>query len=198
MLSMFLDTSSDTLLISFIEEKDSIKHELTRRTLTGRRTHAEQLVPLIQDALTECHLEVKDFDRIVCGIGPGSYTGLRVSLAVAKMFSWTLNIPLYTVSSLDIIASGYFKEANTYIIKEKAKTDWVYAKVVSSDGKTLSVLEKDSFITTSDYEHMANKYPNAKLITDGEWDFDCTFDLVQTEVKDIHNCVPEYLREQVI
>ena len=198
MLSMLLDTSSDTLLISFIEEDNHPKKELTRRTLQGRRTHAEQLVPLIQDALKECSLEVKDFDRIVCGIGPGSYTGLRVSLAVAKMFSWTLNIPLFTVSSLDIIASAYFKEAGTYIIKEKAKTDWVYAKVVKSDGQSLTILEKDSFLTTADYDQLASQYPDAHLITDGQWAFDGTFALAQTEVTDIHNCVPEYLREQVI
>ena len=112
MRSLILDTSTNILYISFVEDKKVI-YEIQSK---GLNNHSDHLLNLIQEGLEKYQLEVKDFDRIILGDGPGAYTGLRVSMSVAKMFAWTLNIPLYTISSLDLLTSGY-KEEGLYLVK---------------------------------------------------------------------------------
>ena len=108
MRTLIMDTSTNLLYISFIEN-DKVIYEV--KTL-GLNNHSDHLLNLIEKGLNECNLQVKDFNKIVIGVGPGAYTGLRVSMSVAKMFSWTLNIPLYPLvnkSRLLIEYNGIFK-----------------------------------------------------------------------------------------
>ena len=85
MLQMLLDTSSTILYIAFVKDNKVIYENINE----GKNNHSDNLLKLIQKGLKENNLEVKDFDRIVLGKGPGMYTGLRVSMTVAKMFALT-------------------------------------------------------------------------------------------------------------
>lgn len=62
--------------------------------------NASSLIPLLEENLKTHHLEIKDLSLISCGIGPGSYTGLRIGAMCAKTFSYALKIPLVGISSL--------------------------------------------------------------------------------------------------
>lgn len=65
------------------------------------------LVNLIKKSLAEIELTPKEVDEIAVGIGPGSYTGLRVGLTVAKTWSFSMEIPLFSFDS-----SRLFEEKN--------------------------------------------------------------------------------------
>ncbi len=67
-------------------------------------THSEQLLPLVSAALDEAGLAARDLDAIVCGSGPGSFTGLRIGLATAKGLCYALGKPLVMASSLAALA----------------------------------------------------------------------------------------------
>ena len=69
--------------------------------------HARDLPPTINAALGETRLKPGDIDLIVCDVGPGSYTGLRVGLTFAKTLAWSLSKPLVGIMSLDAIAFDY-------------------------------------------------------------------------------------------
>jgi len=75
-----------------------------------RFSHASELTILIQKALKAVKLEMNDLDAVVVSDGPGSYTGLRVGLSVAKGLCYGLEIPLIAVNSLDALA--HFAQAN--------------------------------------------------------------------------------------
>ena len=92
MKTLVLDTSTNLLYISFIEDNKVI-YEVKS---IGLNNHSDYLLDLIEKGLKENNLQVKDFDRILLGKGPGAYTGLRVSMSVAKIFSWTLNIAFFS------------------------------------------------------------------------------------------------------
>ena len=66
--------------------------------------HAEQLAPLIDRALTEAGIVRQDLTAIAAGIGPGPYTGLRVGLVTARTRGIVLDLPVYGVCSLDVLA----------------------------------------------------------------------------------------------
>lgn len=62
---------------------------------------AQKLLPALQEQLASHAFEVQDLDCITVGIGPGSYTGIRVGVTVAKTLSFACNIPLAGICSLD-------------------------------------------------------------------------------------------------
>jgi len=71
-------------------------------------THAERIGQAIADLLHETKLVSAEVDRVVIGIGPGPFTGLRVGIAAAKFFSIGANAELVGVCSLDSIAQQYY------------------------------------------------------------------------------------------
>jgi tRNA threonylcarbamoyladenosine biosynthesis protein TsaB len=70
------------------------------------RNHARQLMPAIAETLGRLGLRPSDLGAIAAARGPGSFTGLRVGLAVARGLQFALGIPLYGVGSLDVVAAG--------------------------------------------------------------------------------------------
>jgi tRNA threonylcarbamoyladenosine biosynthesis protein TsaB len=81
------------------------------RTLSARRgdgsaSHSVFLPPLVRDVLAEHGLRPKDLDLLAAGRGPGSFTGLRTGLALAKGLAMGAGVPLVGVGSLDTLAAG--------------------------------------------------------------------------------------------
>lgn len=81
------------------------------------REHAQYLLPMVQQLLTEADVTMASLDGIVMGQGPGSFTGLRIACSVAKGLAYAHSLPVYPVSSLAAIAEAVFygrvnKEAN--------------------------------------------------------------------------------------
>ncbi len=73
-----------------------------RQTVT---THSEQLMVMVDATLREAGWTPRELDALVCGAGPGSFTGLRIGLATAKGLSFALGRPLALVSSLETLAA---------------------------------------------------------------------------------------------
>ena len=101
-----IDTSSDICGVSILENKDSI---ITLDNNTGR-THSENLMPMVKTAFDNTNLCLKDIDLIVCNVGPGSFTGIRIGIASAKAFHDSLQIPCVGVSSLESLACNVLQE----------------------------------------------------------------------------------------
>lgn len=189
MKTMILDTSTNLLYISFVFD-DKVIYEVKSE---GLNNHSDNLLKKIEEGLQECSLQVKDFDRFVIGIGPGAYTGLRVSLAVAKMFAWTLNLPLYTISSLDLLTSGV-KENGKYAICFKAKKDYSYFKTMSVNNGT-RVCSQEEFIANEELENKIS-FKEYKKITNNDIAID-VLNINETQLKlvdEIHALEPNYLR----
>ena len=70
-----------------------------------------------------------DFDYFACGIGPGSFTGMRIGLAAFKALAWSMRKPLVGVSSLDVIAQGAPVGEGRIIPVVDAKRGLVYCSV---------------------------------------------------------------------
>ena len=66
------------------------------------RGQAEALFPFIQARLAEARIELSDIDAIAVGIGPGNFTGIRISVAAARGLALSLGIPAIGVSSFEI------------------------------------------------------------------------------------------------
>jgi len=97
-LVLAIDTSTPAVTAGLVELADSLVVRDERVTVDAR-AHAEQLAPQVRDVLAGAVP-----DAIVCGTGPGPFTGLRVGMVTAAALGDAFDVPVYGVCSLDAIA----------------------------------------------------------------------------------------------
>ncbi|PJD96077.1 MAG: tRNA (adenosine(37)-N6)-threonylcarbamoyltransferase complex dimerization subunit type 1 TsaB [Parachlamydia sp.] len=96
MLTLIIETSTERGLIAILEGDELLfLHEFP----FGHNS-SSYLLPAIQAGLTKLKIQAQDLDQIVCGQGPGSYTGIRIGAICAKTLAYACDIPLIGVSSL--------------------------------------------------------------------------------------------------
>lgn len=124
-----IDTSCE-LCLTAILEKDKVIDE---NNLDNGKTHSENLMPLIQELLSRNKLDVKNINLIACSVGPGSFTGIRIGVASIKSIAEVLNIPVASVTSLEILASNIDKEDATKVSLIDAKNNQVYCGIFDGE-----------------------------------------------------------------
>ncbi|MGT2844387.1 tRNA (adenosine(37)-N6)-threonylcarbamoyltransferase complex dimerization subunit type 1 TsaB [Streptococcus hongkongensis] len=95
------DTSNKALSVAILQDEQL----LAEATLNVKKNHSISLMPQIEFLMASAEMAPGDLDRIVVAEGPGSYTGLRVAVATAKMLAYSLAIELVGVSSLYALAA---------------------------------------------------------------------------------------------
>lgn len=109
---------------------------LTERGEEIGRGHAEHLMTVISEVMAESSTAFNDLDRVIVTTGPGSFTGLRVGLSVARGFGLVLQKPVVGVTTLEAIAQAHFPslEAGSLLVALDGKGDEVYCQRFSVDG----------------------------------------------------------------
>lgn len=119
-------------------------------------SHAEKMIPFIDQLLKEAQVLPKELDAISVSIGPGSYTGLRIGASTAKGLCYALDIPAISISTLLSIAEGA-KRAQPNLEKEMwfapmidARRMEVYTALFNSEGVLLNeihaeIIDNESF-----------------------------------------------------
>lgn len=97
-----LDTSTSILSVAVMEEGKL----LAERNIKAERNHSAYLVTAIDEAMAAAGVDKKELDGIAVGVGPGSYTGVRIAVTTAKTLAWSLRLPVTAVSSLAAIGFG--------------------------------------------------------------------------------------------
>ena len=82
---------------------DGAVHE--RWELAGR-THSQRLLPLLHELLAEAGIALAQVDGIACGVGPGSFAGVRIGVGFVKGLALGLDRPVLPVTSLAMLAQG--------------------------------------------------------------------------------------------
>lgn len=103
MYSLIIDTSTKYLYLCLIKDNKIVKEILN----ASDRNHAPHSVLLVEETLKANNIKVSDLSSVIVGIGPGSYTGLRIALTIAKMICSFMDIPLKTISTLFLMSSGH-------------------------------------------------------------------------------------------
>ncbi|NCB32818.1 MAG: tRNA (adenosine(37)-N6)-threonylcarbamoyltransferase complex dimerization subunit type 1 TsaB [Erysipelotrichia bacterium] len=100
MITLCMDTSSKYLAIGLIKDDKLIQK--VQESCWKRQS--EELFPKLQMIMEAADLQPENIDRIVITKGPGSYTGVRIAMTVSKVFCAMKNLPLYTISTLQLYA----------------------------------------------------------------------------------------------
>lgn len=94
-----VDTTTDMLCIGLRGGGRQMEYDL----LAGRK-HAAFCLPALERILAGTGWKMREIDYFACGLGPGSFTGIRTGVSTVKGMAWVLNKPVAGVPSLDILA----------------------------------------------------------------------------------------------
>jgi tRNA threonylcarbamoyl adenosine modification protein YeaZ len=114
---------------------------VAERRSEQRMKHGEQLAPLIERVLADAGIVRQDLTAIAVGVGPGPYTGLRVGLVTARTLAFVLEIPVYGVCSLDVVAleaaRGETPIGSDFVVATDARRKEVYLASYDAEGRRL-------------------------------------------------------------
>ena len=102
MLYVILDSSATYLTVAIASKTkviESVSYE-------AWQCQSEKMIPELQKLLEKYHYSSKDISGVIVGVGPGSYTGIRIAITTAKILALSLKVPVYPVSSLHILKDG--------------------------------------------------------------------------------------------
>jgi tRNA threonylcarbamoyladenosine biosynthesis protein TsaB len=94
------DTATPTVTVALHDGTDVVVEHTSELTMK----HGEQLAPLVERCLLDAGIVRQDLTAIAVGVGPGPFTGLRVGLVTARTLGFVLEIPVYGVCTLDVLA----------------------------------------------------------------------------------------------
>ena len=157
---LYIDTSSSYLNTALVEDNNvlaSINEEFGQSL-------SEVVVPKIVSMFQENNIEPKDIDKIIVLNGPGSFTGIRIGITIAKVYAWSLNIPITTIDSLSAMALSS-KENKIHIPMINARRGYVYGAIYDEENR---ILLKPQHIKQVDLEKEYQKYPNREIISNDE------------------------------
>lgn len=98
-----IDTSTPKTCVGLIDDN----REIASFELSGDMYNSEELVDMISDIFNKLNYKISDIDLIAVGVGPGSFTGTRIAVTIARTLAQTLNKKIKAVSSLKAMALNY-------------------------------------------------------------------------------------------
>lgn len=103
------------------------------------RGQAEHLVPFAQEVMEQAGLDYADLDAVLCTVGPGAFTGLRIGMSAARAYGLSLEIPIFGITTTQALALAFSAEQkkSCAVIIETKRSDF-YIQLFDETGKAIS------------------------------------------------------------
>ncbi|MGK4594560.1 tRNA (adenosine(37)-N6)-threonylcarbamoyltransferase complex dimerization subunit type 1 TsaB [Amycolatopsis sp. w19] len=134
MLVLAIDTSTPAVTAGLVALDGDALESRGDRVTVDPRAHGELITPHALEAVKAAGVTLRDLDAIVCGVGPGPFTGLRAGMATAASLAHALGIPAYPVCSLDAIAADVAPGEAPFLVLTDARRREVYWAAYAADG----------------------------------------------------------------
>ena len=154
-MNYLLLDSSNTYLSVGLAKNDKLIDQISYPCF---QRQSEYMALEIAKLLKRNHLDIKKINAVVTSIGPGSYTGIRIALTIAKVMCYALKIPLYPLSTLEI---NKVINKNS-IVLFNARSNRSYIAAFSKNKRIL----KDQVMNNVDVIKYINSHPNYVLVGD--------------------------------
>lgn len=157
---LYIDTSSSYLyaaIVSDNEVKEEIKQEYGHQL-------SKVALPEIVTMFESSNITPQDITKIIVVNGPGSFTGIRIGITIAKVYAWSLKVPITTVTSLEAMAASSEKDLVRVPIID-ARRGFCYAAIFDQNDK--AVLEP-TYITYEKLEEKLKNISKYKIISNDQ------------------------------
>ncbi len=165
MIILYIDTSSSKLNLGIV--KDSILLSEINKELG--KDLSNSTLSLLDEMLKKNNIEIDMINKIVVVNGPGSFTGIRVGVTIAKTLAWSKNIPISTISSLEAFFFSFFDHKTKYLIPViDARRGYVYSTIFDLEKKN-KVLE-EQYIELDKIKAISNNLNDCLFISNDSLD----------------------------
>ncbi len=193
MISVCMDSAYKQLVLGLYKDQEL----LAGISLEAFKKQSETIFVELNRLLKETGLDYKDMDRVIITKGPGSYTGIRIAMTIAKVLCSQMHKELYTISTMQLYA-GIEKQANVILDarSQRAYVAHVEDGQIQGNIQILTLDEVKEFIETNPGILLGD----ADLIGQDVQKVDFLKNFIELEpyyekVENIHALVPDYLKE---
>ena len=162
MKTLYIDTSSSFLYAGILEDTN-ILQEVKKEF--GQDLSKEAL-PEIDKLFKKAKLNPKDINKIVVVNGPGSFTGIRIGITIAKTYAWALNLDIIPVNALEAMSISCEEKVNHVPILD-ARRGYVFAAIYDKDS---NIILKPQHILLEELQKELNKIDEYIVISNDEID----------------------------
>ena len=159
-----LDTSNRSTSVSILEDKKSIG----KIFLNCGLIHSKVIPEIVKDLLNISSFDIKNIDLLAVCTGPGSFTGIRIGITIAKIYAWSLNIDITTISSIEAMMLSNKLETNIVPIID-ARRGFVYCGIYNKDKNEIM---RPRYMKYTDLKEELNKLEDYTYISNDEIEFD--------------------------
>lgn len=192
MITLLLDSSSKQMAIGLAKD-----HKLIA-TIDERafQTQSELMTLRINELLNANNIKAQDISEIVVTNGPGSFTGVRIAVTIAKVMAYALNVPLYAVSSLHV----FTHETKPTICVLDARNNRSFVGVYKENATLVAdtIMTNDEIVLLSKTEgYVINGETDHLKITSGAFNrFQNMLNQISEEarVQDVRALKPRYMK----
>lgn len=154
MNTLLLDSSNVNLVVGVAIDNKIVYQKI----YACWQRQSEKMIPEIELAIKETGIELLDIDEVVCGKGPGSYTGVRIALTIAKIICLMNGAKLKLVSSLQMFGN----KDKSFISLINARSNRSYIGAYSPSGTIL----QDCVLTNEEVLEFINNHSDFEVIGD--------------------------------
>jgi len=155
-----IDTTTKFLCLGLYVDGKSYEY-----TLETGRSLSVLLVPTIERVIAAAGLKIADIDYFACGLGPGSFTGMRIGLATIKGLSVVGDKPVVGISTLDILAEDVLMNNTLIIPAIDARRDLIYC---SSYKRERGILKRKSEYLLLSLDEFTKKHLGKNVVILGD------------------------------
>lgn len=178
---LYIDTSSSYLYTGIVD-KDKLLCEVKEEF--GQNL-SKIALPKIASLFEKTNISPQEIDKIIVVNGPGSFTGIRIGITIAKVYAWSLNIPITTIYSLEAMAiSSKKKKYHVPIIN--ARRGFVFGAIYDEN---YNEVLKPQHIKIEKLQDQLKSISNYEIISNDE--FDC-FDVIEKYNPNIEKIVNKF------
>lgn len=194
MITLVLDTALDIIIIALVKNNQIIYHFKQQYD----KNMSKHLVNEVNNAFLITKIKPRDISNIVVGVGPGSFTGVRMGVTVAKTLAFALDKPIYPISTLYFMATTLDNEIVMPLID--ARRGYVYGAIFDENN---NFLLEEKYIKLDDIKLLSATYKDVKIISymDIEGAVKPEYNIIETINRaflggtvNVHNINPNYLK----
>ena len=194
MNSLYIDTSTKYLCLGLAKDYQ-VFYKFQQEAAMKQ---SELTIPTLQKILNENNLTLNDIDEVNVTIGPGSFTGIRIGMCIAKVLASVNNIPLKAISSLNAYAS-----LGKEIVLLDARAARAYIGIYNNNQNVV----KEQVLSLEEIEQLVKNYPDYNISLDShligkeshEIDVIENMNRISKDLKPVENVdsfVPIYLKDR--
>lgn len=190
-MNLIIDTCTNRIILAILD--DSKVFSFCNEIIENQMSNI--IMEKIENCFKEANIEPSEINRILVATGPGSYTGIRIGVTIAKTYAWALKKEIIPISSLEVMISGY-KDDKLLVPYIDARRNAVFGAVYDNN---LNPILKDQYILFDKLKDKVNNKDYILVSEDNENKPKIDFIKIINKYKNIngvnpHSLNPTYLK----